>query len=319
MQVFDQPNLINQPVAVMDLGTNVFHLLIAEKNGDGFKELLHLQEAVKLGEGGINKGIIQPAAFERGLETMQRFRSAIAQYQVPQVKAVATSALRNAGNGQEFIDSVNRLTGIAISLIDGDEEAAYIYKGIKASGCLDEETALIVDIGGGSVEFILCNKERIFWKQSFEVGAARLMDLFHRTDPISAAALIDLQQYLDERLNDLFSAVKAYPIRKLIGSAGAFETFAVLGERQAGKENVPASPVVIYAFEQSRLMTVLGGLIRSTHAERQATGLIPPVRVDMIVVSAVLTEYLVTRLKIGRVQLSYYSLKEGLLADLLGV
>src|ERR1700742_3824081 len=122
---------MNKTVAVMDLGTNTFHLLIADGNAANYRELVHEHEAVKLGEGGINKGIIQPAAFERGLQTMQKFKQDILKYEVKNVRAIATSALRNASNGNDFINQVKNLTGIVIETINGEQEAGYIYKGVK--------------------------------------------------------------------------------------------------------------------------------------------------------------------------------------------
>src|SRR5437660_1765159 len=106
--------------AVMDLGTNTFHLLIAEGGVHNFREIAHQTVAVKLGEGGINKGIILPAAFDRGINTMKEFKQEININKVQQVKAIATSALRNASNGKEFIDRVNAEAGIEIEIVDGD-------------------------------------------------------------------------------------------------------------------------------------------------------------------------------------------------------
>src|SRR5476651_1547980 len=104
---------MNRRVAVIDLGTNTFHLLIAEGSIEDYQELVHQQVAVKLGEGGINEGLIQPAAFERGLAALRDFHEIIGQHDVERIKAVATSALRNAANGPLFIDRVKDETGIA--------------------------------------------------------------------------------------------------------------------------------------------------------------------------------------------------------------
>src|ERR1700739_2351798 len=105
--------------AVMDLGTNTFHLLIAEKQDDGFKTLLHEHIAVKIGEGGINKGVILPAPFERGIATMKAFRLQIDKHNTRKIKCIATSALRNASNGADFIERVKQETDIDIEIIDG--------------------------------------------------------------------------------------------------------------------------------------------------------------------------------------------------------
>src|ERR1700761_4912579 len=214
--------------AVMDLGTNTFHLLIAEGDIHNFREVVHQHIAVKLGEGGINKGIILPVAFERGVSTMKDFQQYISACNVQQIKAIATSALRNASNGQEFLNRIKSETGIEIEIINGNREAAFIYSGVKASGLLSDQSSLIMDVGGGSVEFIIGNKDQLIWKQSFEIGAARLMERFHHSDPIPPASIEALNLYLENALSDLFKAVEQIAVNDLIGSSGAFETFAEL-------------------------------------------------------------------------------------------
>jgi exopolyphosphatase/guanosine-5'-triphosphate,3'-diphosphate pyrophosphatase len=302
--------------AVMDLGTNTFHLLIADGTPQNFVKIAHQEIAVKLGEGGISKGYINEAAFERGLKAMDRFRELIAENHITQVKAVATSALRNASNGRKFIDCVRANTGINIELISGDEEAAYIYNGVKASGCLGDRNNLIMDIGGGSIEFILGTHENIIWKQSFEIGAQRMMDRFHHTDPIPAASVEALNVYLDEVLPNLLNAVKDHPVEHLIGSSGAFETFAELIERQ--KDNsFDLQSIKCYRFDLEDLLGITDKLIESSHHERLGTPGIIPVRIDMIVVASIITRYIVQKLGIKEVSMSTYSLKEGLLAEIL--
>lgn len=308
---------MNKPVAVMDLGTNTFHLLIAEANPDHPKELLHLYEPVRLGKGGINKGIIQPDAFERGINTMQMFRDHMDRFNVGPVKAIATSALRSTANGKDFIAQVKQQTGIQIEVIDGEREAEYIYRGVKASGCLSGQNSLIIDIGGGSVEFIICNNEGITWKQSFEIGAARLMERYHETDPISAESISELQEYLDHVLTPLFEAAAQTPVKKLIGSSGAFETFAEVMELEKGNPfNLKA--VKCMDLDTGEFEELTARLISSSHEERAATRGIIPLRVDMIVVASLITRYVMDRLQIYEVAMSMYSLKEGVLAELLG-
>lgn len=301
----------------MDLGTNTFHLLIAEGDPDNFNEIFHTQEGVKLGEGGINQGTIQPAAFERGVATMQRFRDHLLDHHVTQVRAIGTSALRNAGNRQDFIQAVNDKAGIQIELISGDREAAYIYKGIDASGCLTEKNALIMDIGGGSVEFIIGNEDEVLWKQSFEIGAARLMDKFHKADPIPVISIKAMTSYLNEQLAPLFIAALKYRPHTLIGSAGAFESFAEVIELTAGHK-FDIKKTRNYEFDTDNLLDLIERLAKSSHAERAAIKGIIPVRIDMIVVASLLTIYIMQKLGVADVSMSTYSLKEGVLAEMLG-
>lgn len=300
----------------MDLGTNTFHLLIAEANINDPKELLHLYEPVRLGQGGINKGIIQPDAFERGIKTMEKFHQNMVRFDAGQVKAIATSALRSTANGKDFIEQVKQKTGIEIEVINGDREAAYIYRGVKASGCLAGDNTLIIDIGGGSVEFIICNQNEIIWKQSFEIGAARLMDSFHETDPIPAESISGLYAYLDKTLTPLFEAAGDLNIPKLIGSSGAFETFAEVLELEKGHE-FDLKKIKCMDFNTYEFMMLTARLISSTHDERAETKGIIPLRVDMIVVASLITRYVMERLRINDVAMSMYSLKEGVLMELL--
>jgi exopolyphosphatase/guanosine-5'-triphosphate,3'-diphosphate pyrophosphatase len=307
----------NKRIAVMDLGTNTFHLLIAEGPADNFTEVLHDSEGVKLGAGGINKGIIQPDAFARGVDTMQRFQKHIEANNVQLVRAIATSAVRSAANGQDFISQVKDTTGIQIELINGEQEAAYIYNGIKASGCLNDENALIMDIGGGSVEFIIGNSSEVLWKQSFEIGAARLMDKFHQTDPIPVQSIKAMTGYLEGQLTDLFKAALQFRPTTLIGSSGAFESFAEVIELEKGNL-FHLKKTKVYEFDIDELLGLIERLIRSTHAQRSGMTGIIPVRVDMIVVASLITIYIMQKLGLTDVTLSTYSLKEGVLAQMLG-
>jgi exopolyphosphatase/guanosine-5'-triphosphate,3'-diphosphate pyrophosphatase len=303
-------------VAVMDLGTNTFHLIIAEAGADGFNVIHHQTEAVKIGEGGINKGIIQQAAFNRGIKAMQDFKKNIDEASATEVRAIATSALRNAANGNDFIAEVQAKAGIQIEIIDGEQEAAFIYEGIKASGVLTRENALIIDIGGGSVEFIIGNNEEVLWKQSFEIGAARLMDKFHKTDPIPLISIKAMTAYLNQHLAPLFIAAMEHKPTTLIGSSGAFESFAEVIELEKGK-SFDLKKTKSYEFDTDDLLDLIERLVKSSHAKRASTKGIIPVRVDMIVTASLLTIYTMQKLGLVDVSMSTYSLKEGVLAGLL--
>ena len=308
---------MSKKVAVMDLGTNTFHLLIAEGDAVSQRNLFKITNPVKLGEGGINKGVIQPAPFERGIKAMQQFQEHILKHQVTEVMAIATSALRSAANGQDFINEVKSSTGIAIETINGDQEADYIYRGVRAGRCLSAQNALILDIGGGSVEFMVADQYDLHWKQSIEIGAARLMDKFHQTDPIPPESIAALNVYLDEKLDHLFDIITAYDVAFLIGSSGAFETFAEVIEQNKGNQ-LDLNAITSYVFNETDLLDVTDWLITSSHEERAANTAIIPIRVDMIVVSALVTRYILKKLGIKSVIMSTNSLKEGVLVTMLG-
>jgi exopolyphosphatase / guanosine-5'-triphosphate,3'-diphosphate pyrophosphatase len=308
---------MSKTFGIADLGTNTFQFLIAEKTATGYNELVNIQEMVKLGEGGINKGLIQPAAFERGVAAMEKFQGLLTHHDVSQVRAIATSALRNATNGQDFINQVQAKTGIGIEIIDGDKEAGLIYKGVKASGYLADKNSLIVDIGGGSVEFIIGNNESIKWKQSFEIGAARLMDKFHRIDPIPAESITELNIYLEDNLKELFEIYSNYTFENIIGSSGAFETFAELIELDKGNP-FDLKVTKLYNFNIGELLNVINKLILSSHEQRLNTKGIIPVRTDMIVSASLVTRFVIEKSGIINVVMCSSSLKEGVLAEIMG-
>lgn len=308
---------MNKRIAILDLGTNTFHLLIADiaeakLQGIVFQKTI----AVKLGEGGITAGLITKKAFDRGIAALKKFQNTIEHYRSDQVKAVATSAIRGALNGDEFIKKVKSETGISLNIINGDQEAELIYKGVRAGVKMGNDIALIMDIGGGSVEFIICNDQLIFWKRSYPIGAARLMALFHHSDPISEKDTQALHHFLDQTLTDLKQQLAFYQPSLLIGSAGAFETFTELAD--------PKFHLVANTFEKSEFMIelkqfkkVAAMLLKSTHAERTQMPAITQVRVDMIVVATLLTKYILDSTQVKSLKLSTYSLKEGILFDLM--
>lgn len=301
----------------MDLGTNTFHLLIVEVEATNFKEIVHEQQPVKLGEGGINKGFIQPAAFQRGIDCMERYSHLIADNNVVGVKAIATSALRNASNGQDFINEVKKQTGILIEIIDGNAEAEYIYKGVRAGGGLSTKNTLIVDIGGGSVEFIVCDDKEIKWKQSFEIGAARLMDRFHHQDPIAPESITALNFYLNDTLQPLSVALKDYTIHNIIGTSGVFESYTAIIEADKGR-SFDLKKTKYYEFDKATLLTVIERLVLSAHQQRLDDPNIIPVRVDMIVTASLLTRFIVDKTGVDEIAMSTNSLKEGVLVDMMG-
>ena len=301
-------------IAIIDLGTNTFHLLITDINdhivpGNICKETI----PVKLGQGGINQGVIRPDAFLRGIKAIEKFSGLIRLHQASEVKAMATAAIRSASNGADFISEVKRRTGIEIKIIDGEKEAILIYKGVRQAVKMSEEPSLIMDIGGGSVEFILCSVSQIFWKKSYPLGAAKMMDQFHHSDPISGEDIQQLTRHLEQTLMELESQCRIYKPQSLIGSAGAFETFAELVKR---KFNVPDKDLPSRETNLEYFHQIANILLKSTHKERSEMPGLIALRVDMIVVSTIITEYIIKKLDIKAVTLSDYSLKEGVLFDL---
>lgn len=298
--------------AIIDLGTNTFHLFIAEvKNGE-LREYFKLQVPVKIGRGGINEGIITSEAYQRGLTTILEFRKYLDQFQISDAVAFATSAIRNASNGNQFVDDVKRKCNIDIITIDGDTEAEYIYKGVINSFKMPNEHVLVMDIGGGSVEFIIGRKEEILWKQSFEIGAARLVGQFHSGNPITTEEVEELNKFLGQKLLDLEKAVKQFQPSVLIGSAGSFETLVDIVIKDLTVIPVSLSKNA-YEIRREDFDVFVEIMTSSTAEQRTLLRGMTNFRVEMITVAALLMKYVVTHFNIKRIIASDYSLKEGVL------
>lgn len=304
-------------IAVIDLGTNTFNLLIAKVEfGGKYKMLYNTKKAVKLGEGGINEGIIRDVPFLRGIAAMKEYKDYLDRERVEEVFAYATSAIRDARNGKDFCDVVHKETGIEVDIINGYEEAELIYKGVRLALDMGEQKSLIMDIGGGSNEFIIADKDQIYWKLSVDIGVARLMEKFKPSDPMKPAEIDALMEYMDEKLQPLKEEVMHHNIETLIGSSGSFDTFfELIAYKFHSPENI--DKVNTYDFNLEEFYAIYEELLKSNKAERLEMEGMVEMRADMIVVAAICTMYILKRYGMKNMRLSRYSLKEGVLGEIL--
>lgn len=295
-------------LAVIDLGTNTFHLLIVEPIGDGqFKEIHREKRFVKLAEKGIET--IAEAPQQRGLEAIAHYKQCLQKYDVSNVRAFGTAALRTASNGADFKQKIEASLGYPTQLIDGKEEARLIHLGVNLAAPFDNETRLVMDIGGGSVEFILANENGVIWSQSFPIGVAVLRHRFHHQEPIHAAEIEALQTFLDTALQDLFTVLEQHPIQTLIGASG---TFDVLENLLSKHQPTPLSAEVDVAL----FPDLLRQIIRLNLEERFQSKDLPNDRADMIVVALLLIDYLLKKTNCKRILVSAYAMKEGMLSEM---
>jgi exopolyphosphatase / guanosine-5'-triphosphate,3'-diphosphate pyrophosphatase len=303
-------------VAVIDCGTNTFNLLIAQPvEGEDFKILHQTRVPVKLGEGTINSGFIAQKAFQRGIEALVYFAEIINEYKCKRTFAFATSALRTANNAMEFLTHASEASGINIQVISGEREAELIYKGNKKAIKMTNDYSLIMDIGGGSTEFIIANKEKLVWKESYMLGIARLFNKFQFSDPISASQIKLFYEYLDKQLFSLKNAITEHPIVELIGASGAFDSIIELIEVHFNGPTL--EPIQTeYLIDNHFLNLIIDKLIKSTLEERKNLPGLIPMRADMMVISVLLMKYIIDTFKVEQIRVSTYSLKEGVLTEL---
>jgi len=291
-------------IAVIDLGTNTFNVIVADVTAEGFQVIHSSKEGVALGMGGINEGIIAPEAVKRALKAFKAFMNICVKYQVFSVRAIGTSALRDAKNSDELVSKVYRLYGVKIEIIDGLREAELIYKGVRWSYDF-EEPSLIMDIGGGSTEFIRGYKEESLQSCSLNIGVSRAVQFFELNDPMTIRDQESLIAWFEESAGPLKSFS---PCTTLVGASGSFETFYEMIHKKA----FPAGSEAI-KLERKELETTLDWIINSSFKEREAHPFIIPIRRKMAPIAALKTKWILDKFDLQNIVISPFALKEGVL------
>jgi len=305
-------------IAIIDLGTNTFNLLIADVSDNKTYKIIFKDKAgVKLGKGGINNKTITPESFRRGMEGIALHMNTIKKYHADKIIATATSAIRNAKNGKEFVDAVKEKFGIKIRIISGNEEADLIFRGVKQAVSFNNENAIILDIGGGSNEFIIANSSGVLWKKSFPLGIARLLDMFNPSDPITQDEIKKVENYINSKLNPLYQAYENFKPTKLIGCSGTFDSFqSMLAEKGINNsKDLNQKKSCKIALKDYELLHQ--ELLESTLEERVNMKGLEPVRVEMIVLASIFVNFIIRKLNIQDITQSAFAIKEGLVDKLI--
>lgn len=298
-----------QQIAIIDCGTNTFTMSLFEATPNKqFKRLLKDRHYVELAEESID--YIGKAPFQRGLAAFRGFEELLKDYPDCLVYAMGTAALRRASNATEFKEAVTQQSQITIQIIDGDREAALIHQGVCMAAPLDTAPSLIMDIGGGSVEFILCSREQVFWAQSFPVGVAVLFQQFHKSDPISTLELEATRAYLEEKLTPLIEQLKIYTPKYLIGASGSFDVLnKLVGAKPKG---------ALYGILTTKKFWKIHKLLtHASYEERLEIKKMMPTRAKLIVMSMILIEFALKHIAVEELVVSDYALREGLVWELL--
>lgn len=305
-------------LAIIDLGTNTFNLLIVEVLANNKYNILFKDKVgVKLGKGGINNKMITPEAFERGICAIEKHLETIKPFNTNQIIATATEGIRSTENGKEFVERIEEKFGLKVKIISGDEEAELIYRGVKQAINFNHENTLILDIGGGSNEFIIANSQGLLWKYSFNLGIARLLDMFNPSDPINQDEIKKVEDYIDSKLSILYEAIDKYKPQNLIGCSGTFDTFRSMiiaknkGVAEEGKQNNS------YHINLNDYDILHQELINSTLEERAKMEGLELVRIEMIVLASIFVNFIIRKFNIKTLTQSAFAIKEGMVDKIL--
>lgn len=293
------------------MGTNTFNLLVVDVDGSRVSTAYHHKIGVMLGEGGINSGLISDEAYQRGLLAIDEYVRTAKLMGAETVKAYATSAIRSASNGDRFVGDVAAQYGLDVEVITGDREAELIYKGVAASMRIGEQRVLVLDIGGGSNELIICDQSGILWKQSFPLGMARIIERFKPSDPIRPSEVAAVEGFLTEGFGPLWDACLRYQPRLLVGASGAFDTLRGV----LFASNDTEHPVCSIAMDEFQRLHQR--FLASTLDERRLMPGMDELRVHLMVLASVTINLVLQKTAITQLLQSSYSLKEGAVVELI--
>lgn len=306
---------MNDRIAAIDFGTNTARLLIADRNADGSFALIHIErKIVRMGGGFTREQGLSRDALARGLSCLSRFAAIMREYEVIGVRAVATSAVRDAINGQAFVEQVRQETGITLSVIDGDTEGVLTLAGVLAGLDQEYDKILLFDIGGGSTEYTLAQRGQVQFIRSLPLGVVRLTE-----GKVTPEAM---HEKISRELNTLgreleltgFSVSNGMP---LIGTAGTATTIAAISMEMQDYDYRKVNNATV---SQAKIREIYERLLPLSHEERLKIPGLEKGREDLIIAGLLITLHTMEMFGVDELKISDYGLLEGLIVsdDLLG-
>ncbi|CAN5302797.1 Ppx/GppA phosphatase family protein [soil metagenome] len=306
-----QSRQLSRRIAAIDLGTNSFHAMIVDIYPDGsFQTVDKLKEMVMLSEKGFNNRL-SDAAIERAMAALVKMKTLSDHQNAVQILAYATSAIREAENGGELIQKAIDEIGIKINAIPGRVEAELIGTAVQHGVQLPQKPVLMVDIGGGSVEFIIGDQKKFYHLSSKKIGVARMTARFVDHDPVSREEIKKLKKYYEEQLCDVAQAFATHRASVMVGSSGTLQNIGMMIAKR--KNAVQSLSVNELEFSAKEFFELYDDLIVMDRNERAKISELDDKRIDLIVPGLVLLHYLLTLFSIKKVKISSQALREGII------
>lgn len=298
--------------AAIDIGTNSIHMVIARTvESGGFDVLTAEKEMVRLGEGSTNMKELSPAAMERGVAALGRMVGVAASYDAI-ISAVATSAVREASNGTEFINRVRVETGLEIEVISGFEEARLIHLGVLQALPVYNKQLLLIDIGGGSTEFLVGIGNEVKAARSIKLGAIRISNEFFPDGDATAKSVKKCRKHLRNALAAAVHELAQFDFEVAIGTSGTISSIASIIDAQ---RESPARDLNGVKFNRQELDGVIDRLGASSAKDRSDMPGLDERRSDIITGGAILLSEIFSAFSIETMTISTFALREGVLFD----
>jgi exopolyphosphatase/guanosine-5'-triphosphate,3'-diphosphate pyrophosphatase len=300
-------------IAAIDIGSNSFHMVIVESRSGGFHVIDREKEMVRLGERTLSRGRLSAAAMRRGLDALREYKRLADMHGVDKLLVVATSAVREAANGEDFLERVGGEIGFYPQVVSGEEEARLIYLAALHSVNLEGRRTLVVDIGGGSVELAMGSGSQVEWAVSEKLGVLRMTERFVLSDPLSARDERRLVGHVRQILEPHAARVRADGFDLVVGTSG---TALALGAMATEVGMLPES-LHHLTVPANALHGLRRRLVGTTLKGRRRLPLMDERRADIIVAGAIVLDEILDALKAKEIVLCEWALREGLLLDYL--
>ena len=309
---------LSSRIASIDIGTNTVLMLIADVNSHGMITTVHEeQRIIRLGKNVDAEKNIGTEGLEKCADVLREYKTIADKFSCDQLTACGTSALRDASNREWFCDEIKKQTGISIEIISGDEEALWTFQGgrlVLSEPELVQSEILVIDIGGGSTEFIQGNSSTIHHKISLDIGAVRLTEKFIHSDPISSVEEKTLTQFAADLMKEKLSNFRSGEKVQAIGVAGTITTLAAMEQRM---EKYQPEKINGYTITKNSLQKLLEELRPTTLAQRKSLKGLQPERADVILAGAFILSEAMSYFNLNELTVSNHGLRYGLVLRLI--
>ncbi|PYQ31205.1 MAG: exopolyphosphatase [Acidobacteria bacterium] len=292
-------------IAAIDIGTNSIHMIIVEERGASYRVIDKEKEMVQLGRGSLEGRPLTDDAIERGVEALRKMAAIAERWQVKEVVAVATSAIREAPNRRRFIAAAQKAAGIRIRVVSGEEEADYIYRAVRAALDFHGGTALVIDIGGGSLELIAGTADEVYLTASEPLGALRMAQMFELDRASSPAAVDACRSWARKRLKKTLSRISAIGFDFAVGTSGTIMTLGTIASADTTASG-------LRWLSRKRLGELIGELAPLSVDARTQRFAIDAKRAETILAGAIVLHEVMRKLEMDQIRSCDAALREGI-------
>ena len=301
-------------IAAIDIGTNSIHMVIADAvGGGGFEVVDRERDVVQIGRGSFSAGRLRRDAIQRCVGALARFVQLARRHQTDRILCTATAAVREARNGGEFLQAARAASGVTPRVIPAEEEGRLIYLAIKGALQIGTQPALIVDIGGGSMQLVVGDAERLRLAASAPIGALRLTELLLESDPPSRGEVAKLRRHIRKHARVALEKVAEFAPAEAFGSSGSIHAIAQVAHWDAHGQGIPQ--INGYFLSLQAVERVSRRLARMTTAQRERLPGLDARRAEIIVPGTMVLEHVLRESGVPGITVSDFGVREGLVTD----